>query len=186
VDFKGEKRSNESHASVTDAESRLLRKGPGKEAKLTFAAHALMDNRHGLITDLSVTPSVGVTEPAAALALLARQRKKHLRPKSVGGDKGYHTRAFVAALRARGIKPHVARKDAHTTPGLDGRTTRSRGYQISQVARKRIEQVFGWGKTIGGLRKTRLKGVARTQHLARLTGAAYNLLRISRLCPVTG
>ena len=186
VDFKGERRGNDSHASVTDPESRLLRKGPGKEAKLTFAAHALMDNRHGLITDLSVTPSVGVTEPAAALALLGRQRKKHLAPKTVGGDKGYHTREFVAALRASGIKPHVARKAGHVTPGLDGRTSGSPGYRISQVVRKRIEQIFGWGKTIGGLRKTRLKGVARTQQSVQLTGAAYNLLRMSRLCPVVG
>lgn len=186
VDFKGEKRSNDTHESVTDPESRLLRKGPGKEAKLTFAAHALMDNRHGLITDLSVTTSVGITEPQAALTLLSRQRKKQLRPKSVGGDKGYHTRAFVAALRSRGIKPHVARKEGHTTPGLDGRTSRSRGFQISQVIRKRIEQVFGWGKTIGGLRKTRVKGVARTQQWVQLAGTAYNLLRMSRLCPVTG
>lgn len=186
VDFKGEQRSNATHRSVTDPESRLLRKGPGKEARLTFAAHALMDNRHGLITDLSVTASVGVTEPAAALALLARQHEQQLRPKSVGGDKGYHTREFVAALRSSGIKPHVARKRGHTTPGLDGRTSRSPGYRISQIVRKRIEQVFGWGKTIGGLRKTRLKGVARTEHLAQLTGAAYNLLRMSRLCPTTG
>ncbi len=186
VNFKGEKRSNDTHASVTDPESRLLRKGPGKEAKLTFAAHALMDNRHGLITDLSVTSSVGVSEPEAALDLLARQRNKHLRPKSVGGDKGYHTRHFVRTLRQRGIKPHVARKAGHRTPGLDDRTSRSPSYQISQVVRKRIEQIFGWGKTIGGLRKTRLKGVARTQHLVQLTGAAYNLLRMSRLCPTTG
>ncbi len=186
VDFKGEKRSNDSHSSVTDPEARLLRKGPGKEAKLTFAAHALMDNRHGLVTDLSVTPSVGVTEPDAALTLLTRQRRKRLKPKTVGGDKGFHTRSFVAGLRRRGIKPHVARKAGHMTPGLDGRTSRSCGYRISQVIRKRIEQVFGWGKTIGGLRKTRVKGVARTEHLARLTGAAYNLLRMSRLCPLTG
>ena len=146
-----------------------------------------MDNRHGLITDLSVmTPSMGITETKAALDLLARQRTKHLRPKSVGGDKNYHNQEFVSALRQRGIKPHVARKAGQVTPGLDNRTSQSRSYQISQVVRKRIEQIFGWGKTIGGLRKTRFKGVARTQHLAQLTGATYNLLRISRLCPTTG
>ena len=118
--------------------------------------------------------------------MLARQRNKHLHPKSVGGDKNYHTRQFVSTLRQRGIKPHVARKTGHITSGLDNRTSQSGSYQISQVVRKRIDQIFGWGKTIGGLRKTRFKGVARTQHWAQLTGAAYNLLRMSRLCPTTG
>ena len=185
-DFKGERRRNETHASTTDAEAKLLRKGPGKEAKLCFAGHALMDNRHGLMTDVALTPSVGVTEPQAALAMLARQRRKQLQPASVGGDKGYHTQAFVSALKAKDIRPHVACMATRTTVGLDGRTLGSAAYRASQIVRKRIEQFFGWGKSVGGLRKTRLKGVNRNTQLLYLTGAAYNLLRISRLCPATG
>ena len=186
VDFKGEKRSNATHESTTDPESKLLRKGPGKEAKLCFAGHALMDNRHGLVTDLTVTPSVGVTEPEAALDLIDRQRENFVPVASVGGDKGYHTREFVKALRARGIQPHVARKEGHRTAGLDNRTARTAGYQMSQRVRKRIEQVFGWGKTVGGIRKSRMKGVARTRLWVLLSGAAYNLVRMSRLCPLAG
>jgi transposase len=185
-DFKGERRRNETHASSTDAEAKLLRKGPGKEAKLCFAGHALMDNRHGLISDVTLTPAVGVSEPEAALRLIGRQRRKQLRPKSVGADKGFHSQAFVTGLRARHIRPHVACIADRATAGLDGRTVQSRAYRASQIVRKRIEQFFGWGKTIGGLRKTRLRGVRRNAQLFYLTGAAYNLLRISRLCPATG
>ncbi|NJK42602.1 MAG: IS5 family transposase [Aquincola sp.] len=185
-DFKGEQRRNETHASTTDTEAKLLRKGPGKEAKLCFAGHALMDNRHGLMTDLTLTPSVGVSEPEAALQLITRQRRKHLRPASVGADKGFHTQAFVTGLRTKQIRPHVACITNRTTAGLDGRTVRSRAYRASQIVRKRIEQFFGWGKTVGGLRKTRLRGIRRNAQLLYLTGAAYNLLRISRMCPATG
>lgn len=184
--FKGEQRRNDTHASTTDPEAKLLRKSLGKEAKLCFAGHALMDNRHGLITDVSVSPSVGVTEPEAALALLARQRRKHLRPRSVGADKGYHTRRFVQALSEKGTAPHVALNAAHQTTGLGRNVLGSRAYRASQIVRKRIEQFFGWGKTVGGLRKTRLHGVERNAQLMWVTGSAYNLLRISRLCPATG
>lgn len=185
-DFKGEKRSNDTHASTTDSEAKLRRKGPGKEAKLCFAGHALMDNRHGLMTDVALTPAVGVTEPDAALAMLARQRGKRLRPRSVGADKGYHARRFVEALREKRTAAHVALNPAHYTTGLGPGVLGSRAYRASQITRKRIEQFFGWGKTVGGLRKTRLKGVARNGQLLYLTAAAYNLLRISRLCPATG
>lgn len=185
-DFKGEQRRNDTHASTTDAEARLLRKSAGKESKLCFAGHALMDNRHGLISDVTVTPSVGVTEPQAALQLINRQRRKHLRPVSVGADKGFHTQAFVTGLRDKHIRPHVACIQNRITAGLDKRTLCSKAYRASQIVRKRIEQFFGWGKTIGGLRKTRLKGVRRNKQLLYLNGAAYNLLRISRLCPATG
>jgi len=186
VDFKGQKRTNATHESTTDRESKLLRKGPGKESKLCFAGHALMDNRYGLVTDLTVTPSVGVTEPDAALDLIDRQRCNGVRIGTVGADRGYHTRAFVKELNERGIKPHVARKDGHRTPGLDGRTARSIGYRASQRARKRIEQVFGWCKTVGGLRKTRVRGVERTRHWALLSATAFNLVRIARLRPLAG
>ena len=130
--------------------------------------------------------SVGVTEPEAALVLLARQRRKRLRPKSVGGDKGYHTRRFVEALCAHRIAPHVAFKASHYTVGLGRGVLESAGYRASQIVRKRIEQFFGWSKTVGGLRKTRLRGVRRNAQLMCLTGLAYNLVRISRLCPTTG
>lgn len=185
-DFKGERRRNETHASSTDPEAKLLRKALGKEAKLCFAGHALMDNRHGLISDACVTPSVGVSESEAALLLLARQRRKRLRPKSVGADKGYHTSRFVDGLLAQHIAPHVAINASHYTTGPDRRILESRSYRASQIVRKRIEQFFGWSKTVGGLRKTRLRGVRRNQQLMWLTGSAYNLVRISRLCPTTG
>lgn len=184
-DFKGERRRNDTHESTTDPQAKLKRKGPGKEAKLCFAGHALMDNRHGLMTDVAVTASVGVTEPDAALALIARQRRKRLRLKSVGADKGYHTQRFVTALLQKRTAAHVAYVEARNV-GLGRGVLESRAYRSSQIVRKRIEQFFGWGKTVGGLRKTRLKGVARNAQLMCLTGAAYNLLRISRLCPTTG
>jgi transposase len=183
-DFKGEKRSNDTHASQTDPEAKLMRKGPGKEAKLCFAGHALMDNRHGLITDVSVTASVGVTEPEAALALLDRQRRRRLRPKSVGGDQGYYTQKFVKALVANKVAAHIAQNDSRPIVGLYVGRLNARAYRASQIVRKRIEQFFGWGKTIGGLRKTRFRGVKRTGELIHVNAAAYNLLRISRLCPM--
>jgi IS5 family transposase len=184
-DFKGERRRNETHQSTTDGEAKLKRKGPGKEAKLCFAGHALMDNRHGLITDVSVTPAVGVSESAAALALLARQRRKHLRPKSVGADKSYHAHHFIEGLREKHTAAHVALNPAYTF-GLGHSVVKSRACRASQIVRKRIEQFFGWSKTVGGLRKTRLKGVRRNGQFLYMTGAAYNLLRISRLSAAPG
>lgn len=184
--FRGEQRRNDTHASTTDPEAKLRRKAVGKEAKLCFAGHALMDNRHGLITDVTVTASVGVTEPEAALTMFARQRRKQLRPKSVGADKGYHNRQFVSELLKKGTAAHVALAANRLTVGLGRGTVGSRAYRASQIVRKRIEQFFGWGKTVGGLRKSRVKGIVRTAQLMLLTGSAYNLLRISRLCPATG
>src|SRR5258705_569457 len=150
VDFHGQRRSNETHESTTDPESRLLRKGLGKESKLCFAGHALMDNRHGLCTELLVTPSVGTTEPEAARHMLDRQRRKRIEPKTLGADKGYYTRKFVAYLRGRGIKPHIAQKSDHAIVGLDGRTTRTLSYAVSQRKRKLVEEIFRWAKTVGG------------------------------------
>jgi transposase len=184
VDFKGERRTNDTHQSRTDPEAKLLRKGQGKEAKLCFAAHQLMDNRHGLISDSTLTQSVGTTEPEAAEELIDRQRGKGVSIKSVGGDKNYDSNAFVAALRERAIAPHIAKKDHKRTLGLDRRTTRGKHYKISQIVRKRIEQSFGWLKTIAGLRKTRLRGVARNRMLILIANSAYNLVRMSRLAPL--
>ncbi len=145
-----------------------------------------MDNRHGLCTDLEVMLSVGATETEAAEAMLARQRRKRIRAATLGADKGYHTRGFVAHLRDHGIRPHIARMAGRNTPGLDGRTTRHDSYAVSQRKRKRIEEIFGWLKTIGGLRKTRFHGVARVRQQAHFAAAAYNLLRISRLQEAPG
>lgn len=182
VNFRGQKRTNQTHVSTSDPEARLARKGNGVGAKPSFGAHALMENRNGLLMDLRVTSATEVTEPAVALELLDRQKAdRQIEPESVGGDKGYHTRAFVGALRERGIRPHVAAVDGRRTPGLDARTIGRSAYRISQRIRKRAEEIFGWAKTIGGLRKTRYRGIAKNQMFAWLVGAAYNLLRISRL-----
>lgn len=185
VDFRGSQRTNDTHGSTTDPEAKSARKGKGKEAKLCFGGHALMENRHGLCLDIRVSSALE-TEPAAAAALLKRQCRKGLKPVSLGGDKGYHSKAFVDFLRRKGIRPHIAQIDGRNTPGLDGRTTRHPGYWISQQKRKRVEEIFGWMKAYGGLRRTRFRGVARVQLHAYLVGAAYNLLRLSRLRPATG
>lgn len=184
-DFKGETRRNDTHESTTDPDAKLLRKAAGKEAKLCFGAHALMENRHGLCVGLQVDSAL-VPEPAAAKALLTRQARKHVHPDTLGADKGYHTRAFVAYLRKKGIRPHIACIHSRTTPGLDGRTTRQAGYAVSQRKRKRIEEIFGWMKHYGGLRKTRYRGLAKVAMHAYFVASAYNLLRLSKLAPLTG
>jgi transposase len=184
VDFHGEKRSNATHQSTTDPESRLMRKGRGKEAKLSYGAHALMENRNGLLVDLHVTPATGMSEREAAEAMLKRQARKRRRPKTLGGDKGYDTHDFVAMLRSRKITPHVAANTQRRGgSAIDGRTTRHAAYRISQRIRKRVDEIFGWMKTVGGFRKTRYKGRERTQLSAGWVGAAYNLLRMARLLP---
>lgn len=179
VDFRGEKRCNETHESTTDPEARLARKGLGKEARLSFAQHALMENRNGLVVDVLVTPASGTAERDAALQMLDEHVPGASRI-SLGGDRGYHTREFVEGCRARNITPHVAMVDRRR-PAIDGRTTRHPGYGISQRIRKRIEEVFGWTKTVALFRKTRFKGVERTDFASRLVGAAYNLRRMANL-----
>ena len=186
VNFHGERRTNATHVSLTDVEAELARKGKGKEAKLAFAGHVLMENRHGLCVDVAVTRAVSTTEREAALALVRRAQARGFRVRTVGGDKAYDTVDFVRGLRAVGVTPHVApnittRRD--TT--LDWRTLRHGGYQLSQRCRKKIEEVFGWAKTIGGLRKTRYRGVQRTGLWAYLVAAAYNLLRMTKLLAAT-
>jgi len=184
IDFHGEKRSNATHQSTTDPESRLMRKAKGKEAKLSFGAHALMENRNGLLVDLQVTPATGTAETEAAEAMLKRQARKRIQPKTLGGDKGYDQRGFVAMLRSRKITPHVAQNsERRGGSAIDARTTRHIGYSLSQRFRKKVEEIFGWVKVVGGFRKTRFKGVHRTQLSAFLVGAAYNLLRMAKLMP---
>lgn len=186
VDFKGQKRSNATHESTSDPEAKLMRKAAGKEAKLCFGAHALMENRHGLCVDLQVRPSVGVTEPQAAQEMLDEQREIHgVQAVSAGSDKNYHTQEFVSYCRENDIQPHVAVRADRQTKGLDQRTTQRAGYQTSQKIRKRVEEIFGWVKTVGGFRKTRYRGVARTQLCAYVVGASYNLVRMAKLALVS-
>ena len=181
VNFHGEHRSNATHQSTTDPEALLARKGKGKEAKLCYSANALVENRNSLLIDFQVEPADGFAERRAALAM-ANERLAGSRRTTLGGDKGYDTRDFVATCRALNITPHVAQNDGR--PGgsaVDPRTTRQPGYAVSQSIRQRIEEAFGWMKTIGGLRKTRYRGRERVQVQAYLVGAAYNLLRIAQL-----
>lgn len=184
VDFRGEGRSNQTHASTTDPEAKLYRKGPGQEARLCFAAHAVMEHRGGLPVLLDVKPPCGgpgLTEPAVAADQLDELTMRGFDVRTVAGDRGYHTQGFVRGCRERGIAPHVARVQGRRTPGLDGRHARSKAYRASQRLRKRIEECFGWMKTVGGLRRTRARGVERTHHLAQLVGAACNLVRMANL-----
>lgn len=179
--FKGEKRSNETHESKTDPEAKLARKGNGQEAKLCYSGHAMMENRNGLLVDVRVLEANGKAEREAALAMIDDISRGNA-PSTLGADKGYDTKDFIASCRERGVTPHVAMNEhARRSSAIDGRTTRHPGYRASQIVRRRIEQVFGWMKTCGGLRRTRWRGTAKTQLAAYLVGVAYNLLRIARL-----
>jgi transposase len=179
VNFHGRKRSNETHESTTDPEARLARKGDGKEAKLSFAAHALMENRNGLLVDLRLSEANGTAERDQALFMLV-ENKPDPGQITVGADKGFDTQEFVEQCRVYDITPHVAQNTSRTS-AIDRRTTRHPGYAVSQRIRKRIEEIFGWAKTVGGFRRTRFKGVQRTQLAAYFVGAAYNLVRLARL-----
>lgn len=176
VNFHGEQRRNATHQSTTDPEARLARKGPGKEAKLSYAGHALMENRNGLACNGQVTQADGSAERQAALAMV-EAIPGHQRV-TLGADKGYDTREFVQALRDHQVTPHIARK---STSIIDARTTRHPGYAISQQKRKRVEEIFGWLKTVAGLRKTRHRGVARVSWIFTFALAAYNLVRMRNL-----
>lgn len=175
VNFHGESRRNDTHQSTTDPDARLARKGPGREAKLSYAGHVLLDNRHGLVANVAVTAATGTAEREAALVLLGEAPHAA----TVGGDKGFDVPSFVAGVRALGVTPHVAQKAKYTA--IDGRTTRHEGYAISQRKRKLIEQVFGWMKTVGGLRKLRHCGGALVDWIVTFTAAAYNLVRLRTL-----
>ncbi len=181
VDFHGEKRSNETHESRTDPESRLARKGKGKEAKLSYSQDALMENRNGLLVDIQIAPATGTAERDTAIKMIDEYLPGVARI-TLAGDKGYDTRGFVENCRERNITPHVAKNEGlRRSSAIDGRTTRHPGYPISQVIRKRVEEIFGWTKTVGNFRKTRFKGLERTQLASYLVGAAYNLLRMGKL-----
>lgn len=184
VNFHGEKRSNETHESTTDPDSKLARKGAAQAAKLSFAAHVLMENRNGLCADIFVNSPNGAAEWDGALAMLDRQVANGITPTTLGADAGYDVQRFVEAVRARGITPHIAQtRDVRRRSRVDGRTTRHAGYSLSQRARKKVEEIFGWMKTVGCFRKTRYRGRERTALWAYLEGAAYNLVRLTRLLP---
>jgi IS5 family transposase len=182
VNFHGERRSNATHQSTTAPEARLLKKGKGKEAKLVFMAHALMENRNGLLVDFQLSEATGRAEREAVPPLLDAARERGFHPKTLGSDKNYDTQDCVADHRVRGVTPHVAQNTGRKGgSAIDGRTTRHPGYAVSQRIRKRVEEIFGWMKTVGGFRRTRYRGLDRTGLAGYLVGTAYNLVRLSRL-----
>ena len=179
VDFRGEPRSNETHASTTDADARLYKKAAGQAAKLCHIGHALMENRNGLVVDTSLTKATGTAEREAAIAMIGDLPDDGRI--TLGTDKGYDTRDFVAEMRRLGVTPHVTQNSKGRRSAIDGRTTRHVGYAASLRIRKRIEEVFGWMKTVGGLRKTRHRGTARVGWMFTFVAAAYNLVRLPKL-----
>jgi len=181
VNFRGQKRSNDTHESKTDSEARLMRKGAGKEAKLSFSGHALMENRNGLVVDFEVTEANGTAEREVGLKMLKAKKAKRKSVRiTVGADAGYNVKGFVAQCRRHGITPHVAR-GRKAKGAIDGRTTRHCGYGVSQRIRKRVEEVFGWVKTIGGLAKSRFVGIDKTDLAATMAVTALNAMRIAKL-----
>jgi transposase len=180
ADFKGEKRSNDTHASTTDPDARLYRKGPGMEAKLCYIGHGLMENRSGLIVDARLTLVSGHAERLAALDMIQYQAD---RPRAVtlGADKGYDAADFVEELRTMNVRPHVTQNTSGRRSAIDRRTTRHPGYAASQRIRKRIEEAFGWMKTVAGLRKTRFRGQPKVDWAFTFAAAAYNLVRAPKL-----
>jgi transposase len=177
VNFHGERRSNATHASTTDPEARLARKGKGRKAKLAYAGHAVIDNRHGLFVNAEATQATGMAEREAGLEMASALPDGA----TLGADKGYDTQAFVEALRRLGVTPHVAQHTTNRSSAIDGRTTRHPGYLVSQQKRKLIEEVFAWLKTVGLLRKLRHRGTCRVDWLFTFAVAVYNLVRIRNL-----
>jgi transposase len=184
VDFRGQKRKNETHQSTTDPDARLFRKGDSVGARLCYMGHALMENRSGLVVGARVSHATGTAEREVAQELIRGVPGGS--PITVGADKAYDARGFVHGLRAVGATAHVAQNTTNRSSAIDGRTTRHDGYLVSQRRRKLIEQVFGWIKTVGGMRKTRHRGVPLVQWMFVFTAAAYNLVRIRNLVRETG
>ena len=178
-DFHGEKLSNETHASTTDADARLYKKAKGQPARLCHLGHVVMENRNGLVVAASLTPATGTAEREAAVAMVeALGGSERI---TLGADKAYDTADFVAEMRRLRVTPHVAQNDTNRRSAIDRRTTRHLGYAVSLRKRKRIEEVFGWMKTAAGTRKTRHRGTARVGWMFTLTAAAYNLVRMPKL-----
>src|SRR6202163_41508 len=178
-DFHGEKRRNETHASTTDPDARLYRKGRGQPAKLAYLGHVLMENRHALVVDARLTLATGTAERAAGLEMIAARPGHHRI--TLGADKAYDVASFVADLREHNVTPHVAQNTTTRQSAIDGRTTRHPGYAVSGRLRKRIEEVFGWTKAAAGFRKTRHRGLACVGWMFTLTATAYNLVRLPKL-----
>ncbi len=179
-DFHGERRRNDTHASTTDADARLFRKGPGKEARLSFIGHALIENRNGLVVGAVARRASGHAERLAALALIEPYTERS-RPVTLGADKGYDSGDFVMELRAQAVTPHVAQNQSGRRSAIDDRTTRHPGYAISLRIRKRIEEAFGWAKTVAGLRKMRHRGLPKVDWQFTRAMAAYDLVRLPKL-----
>ena len=184
AEFHGQKRSNETHASTTDPDARLYRKGPGKEAKLCFMGHALMENRNGLVVDACLTEANGHAERIAALHMI-EPRADRPRPITLGADKGYDAEDFVNELRSMSATPHVAQNTSGRSSAIDARTTRHAGYGVSQRVRKRIEEAFGWMKTVAGQERTKFRGRERVGWAFTFAAAAYNLARLPKLLEAT-
>ena len=183
IDFHGEERRNDTHASITDPEARLARKSGGHESKLAYCGNVLIENRNGLVVDTELVVCSGKAERDAALQMVGRIEGDER--VTVGADKGYDTRGFVQEMRDRNVTPHVSQNTNRSGgSAIDGRTTRHTGYQVSQRKRKRIEEVFGWLKTVGMLRKTRHRGVFRVGWVFTFAAAAYNLVRMRNLLMV--
>jgi len=178
-DFHGEARSNETHASTTDPDARLYRKAKGQAAKLCHMGHVLIENRSCLVVDARTTLATGTAEREAAVAMIAAIPGRHRI--TVGGDKAYDTTDFVADIRGLDATPHVTQNDTGRRSAIDGRTTRHWGYQVSLLVRKRIEEAFGWIKTVGGQRKTHYHGTPRVGWMFTLAAAAYDLIRLPKL-----
>ena len=184
MQWHGQKRSNDTHASTTDPESRLYRKSSNTAATLCYSGHLLMENRNALIVDAELTTADGYAERATAVEMLARLPTT-ARRRTVAGDKGYDTRGFIADARRLGFTPHVAQNNSRQRSAIDGRTTRHTGHAVSMRIRKRIEEPFGWIKTIGGGRKLRYVGRQRNRAWFKITAAVYNLIRITALDTTT-
>jgi len=178
-DFHGEKRANDTHESKTDPDAKLFRKGKSQPAKLYFMGHALIENRHGLVVQADATQATGQAERQAALAMVDRHDPGSERRLTLGADKGYDTSDFVVDLRQKCVTPHVASKVKGSA--IDGRTTRHESYKVSQRKRKLVEEAFGWGKTIAGMAKVKVRGLARVRFKFTFAMAAYNLIRMPRL-----
>ena len=182
LDFRGERRTNATHASTTDPEARLYKKATGQEAKLAYLGHVLVENRHGLVVDSRVTQATGTAEREAALAMAEAIPGQHR--VTLGADKSYGTHDFVRDVRELQVTPHVAQNTAGRSSAIDGRTTRHPGYAVSQRKRKGVEAIFGWLKTVGLLRKVRHRGIARVGWIFTFAAAVYNLVRMRTLAAV--
>ncbi len=186
VDFRGQKRTNDTHASTTDPDAKLYKKAKGQEAKLAFLGHVLMENRNGLVVETRLTAATGTAEREASLEMVGAMRQSKRGPLTVGGDKNYDTREHVAGLRELKVTPHVAQNTGRRGgSAIDQRTTRHAGYTVSQTKRKRVEEIFGWFKTVALMRKTRFRGLERVGWMFTWAAAAYNLVRMRNLLGAT-